>query len=1090
MDFSTRYKALNDAQKQAVDHVDGPLMVVAGPGTGKTELLSMRVAKILQSTDTLPQNILCLTFTESGADAMRDRLTDIIGQDAYKVPIHTFHGFGADVINRYNDYFYSGADFRTAHELDAYEIVRGILDELNYTNPLTTRLNGDYVHIKQILSTISELKRSGLTTSELLQIFDANDALFDAVEPTLTDAFSSRISMTTLPLLLPVTETITQLPTMELPADIAPLPNMLALSLARAVDEALAGKSTKPVTAWKRQWLEKDESNRDVFKARKRQSKLRALLVVYDLYLARMQEAKLFDFDDMILQVVHAMETQPELKFNLQEQYQYIMVDEFQDTNLAQDRILRNLTNNEVSGGRPNIMVVGDDDQAIYSFQGADVGNIIAFRERYQDVRLITLKDNYRSVEPILQAARGVITQGKNRLESIIKGIDKTLTAHVKVSSSTLIELREYDTPPDERAALVADIKAQLIKKTDKRSIAVLARRHSELLQLLPYFADADITVSYEKRDNVLDNELIQLVIQITELVMALAENQHDEAEQLLTEILPHPAWGFNAETIWRLSLSAHKTHQTWLEIMASLPAFQPLRSWLLELAQSVATMPLERLLDDVVGTNETINGSPLYNYFFNEQTLKDDPARYVNYLEALRAIREKVRDYQPGITPTIKTFVECIDLHLQLDIPITVQREGSHQTDAVQLMTVHKSKGREFDNVYITGAIDSAWGEKVRSPSRLISYPENLPLIPPGAELDERLRLFFVAMTRAKQRLIISYARQSESGQELRKASFLLPLTVRATSAPAHDTLTDQLQAARHAWYEPLVRPITSSMHEVLQPSLEHYKLSATHLNTFLDVSRGGPQAFLLNHLLRFPSAMPAAAAYGSAIHATLQRTHSHLKATGQQRPLEDILHDFEVNLRDKYLTPGEYDEFYERGEITLGAFLAAHYDDFSADQKVELGFGGQQVIVGDAQLTGALDLVDVNDTDKTIIVTDYKTGKPSRSWQGKTDFEKIKLHKYKQQLMFYKLLIENSRDYHAYTTTRGVLQFVEPTQSGEILALDSEFTTEEMSQFTKLIEAVWRHIIALDLPNAGAYEPSYKGMMAFEDDLLAEGN
>ena len=128
MDFSTRYASLNAAQKEAVDTIEGPVMVIAGPGTGKTELLSMRTANILKKTDTLPENILCLTFTESGASAMRERLVSIIGKDAYKVAIHTFHSFGTDVINQYSQYFYKGAYFRPADDLSRYEIIRTIFE--------------------------------------------------------------------------------------------------------------------------------------------------------------------------------------------------------------------------------------------------------------------------------------------------------------------------------------------------------------------------------------------------------------------------------------------------------------------------------------------------------------------------------------------------------------------------------------------------------------------------------------------------------------------------------------------------------------------------------------------------------------------------------------------------------------------------------------------------------------------------------------------------------------------------------------------------------------------------------------------------
>src|ERR1035437_9408703 len=117
MDFKKRYATLNKAQREAVDIIDGPVMVIAGPGTGKTELLSVRTANILKKTDTLPENILCLTFTDSGANAMRERLVGTIGKDAYKVAVHTFHGFGSEVINQYGEFFYEGAHFRPADEL-------------------------------------------------------------------------------------------------------------------------------------------------------------------------------------------------------------------------------------------------------------------------------------------------------------------------------------------------------------------------------------------------------------------------------------------------------------------------------------------------------------------------------------------------------------------------------------------------------------------------------------------------------------------------------------------------------------------------------------------------------------------------------------------------------------------------------------------------------------------------------------------------------------------------------------------------------------------------------------------------------------
>jgi DNA helicase-2/ATP-dependent DNA helicase PcrA len=1091
MDFTTRYAKLNAAQKQAVDTIDGPVMVVAGPGTGKTELLSMRAANILRQTDTLPENILCLTFTESGAAAMRERMVEIIGKDAYKVAIHTFHSFGAEIINQNGDYFYHGANFRAADELSSYELLRKIFDELDYTNPLASKMNGEYTHLGDTLMTISELKKSGLTSDELLVVLDANEQVLDTAEPLLGAVFATRLGKATVDNLQQVVETIRTI------GSVIPLPNIpllshaIADSLQHALDEATETNSTKPVTAWRNAWMKKNDTGDFILKTRERQIKLRAVSFIYYQYLSRMQESELYDFDDMILRVVHAMEVFPALQYNLQEKHQYIMVDEFQDTNMAQMRILYNLTNNPANEGRPNILVVGDDDQAIYSFQGADISNIINFRHAYDHVQTITLTDNYRSAAPILESAREVITQGDGRLENVIEEINKTLTAHRSTAGSS-VSLIESPTKHDERQQLVESIKQRINDGQPAESIAVLARRHHEIISLLPYFADANITVNYERRDNVLDIDPIITLEAVAKLVVALFDGKHDQVNALLPEFLAHPAMKFDPKDIWKLSLNAYSQHTSWMEVMAVTPAFTELHTWLVEVAAQVPHVPLEFILDTIMGRTTPEGGTftaPFFEYYFPAEKLQTQPDEYLVYLEALRTIRSKLRDYQQDETPTLRTLLSFITLHRQLGSVITsIRPHVDRQNGAVNLMTAHKSKGLEYDTVYIIGAVDTAWGERVRSRSRLIGYPENLPLAPSGDSLNERMRLFFVAMTRARKQLIISYSASDDSGKDTLCASFLLSTSLTPKKiTPAHDT-AQLIAGAEQRWYEPIVCLSTGTMQELLAPTLENYKLSVTHLNNFLDVSRGGPQAFLMNNLLRFPQAMSPSAAYGSAIHQTLQHAHAHVAATKSQRPVEDVLRDFEQNLRNQHLSSADFDTYFQKGSDTLHAFLSEKYDTFSDTQKVELNFAGQQVMIGDAHLTGSLDLVDISTEDKTIIVSDYKTGKASTSWTGKTDYEKIKLHKYRQQLMFYKLLVEHSRDYSQYTVTNGCLQFVEPTPRGEILSLEACATAEELDTFRKLIEVVWKKIMALDLPDTSEYEQSYKGMVAFEQDLLSD--
>lgn len=1097
MDFSSRYKNLNARQKEAVDAIDGPVMVIAGPGTGKTELLSMRAANILKKTDTLPENILCLTFTESGANAMRERLVSVIGPAAYRVAIHTFHSFGTEIINQNGKFFYHGAQFRPADELSSYELLRTIFDGLDHKNPLASRMNGEYTHLNDTLAVISELKKNGLTGDELRSVLDANNQVIREIEPVFSQLFANRLSKGITEHLSPAIETLRTMSADTPLTTITPLSVVLADSLESAVRHAEEDNSTKPITAWRNQWLKKDDKGDFILKSRERGTKLRAVADIYDKYLVAMHKAELYDFDDMILRVVHAMEVFPELRFNLQERYQYIMVDEFQDTNMAQMRILYSLTDNEVNNGQPNILVVGDDDQAIYSFQGADVGNIHTFRSTFA-ARLIVLTDNYRSAPDVLAHARAVIQQGSDRLEAHIPELDKTLTPH-HLNEPEAVTLTELPSKHDECSWLVDTIAKQIEEGQSPASIAVLARRHHELVNLLPYFAEKKIAVNYERRDNVLDLEPIRAIEHVAHIVVALFEQRHDDANSLLPELLAHPAFAIPPLTIWQLSLQAQTSTRSWMEIMSVTPELVSLHGWLIDMAKRTAYSPLEYLIDEIIGTpdrpvatfSDTAPASdftsPLYDYYFAPDKLRGTPDAYLQHLDALQTIRQRLREYAPDETPTLQSFLEFIRLHRQLDRQITSSRpHGEHLDHAVNLMTAHKSKGLEFDTVYVIGAVDSSWGERVRSRSRLISYPENLPLAPAGDTVDERLRLFFVAMTRSKRRLRISYSVSDLAGKSTQRASFLLGdiwNPERITSATTIESLT---QGAVMQWYQPVIQPLSQPLRDLLAPKLDVYKLSSTHLTHFLDVSRGGPEHFLMQDLLRFPQAKHPNTAYGSAIHITLQRTHAHLAATGKHRPTEDILHDFEQNLRAQHLAKADFDTFLQKGSDILSAFLEEKYITFSRSQKTELNFAGQGVHLSNARLTGSLDLVDIRGDH--IVVTDYKTGKPAHNWTGRTDYEKIKLHHYKQQLMFYNLLVANSRDYRRYAFEKGVLQFVEPTASGEIVALEAAFTADELAQFAQLIEKVWQRIVTLDFPSISEFEPSYKGILAFEQSLLDE--
>lgn len=1087
MEFEKRYQQLNAAQKKAVDTIEGPVMVIAGPGTGKTELLGVRIANILRKTDTLPQNILCLTFTDSGAIAMRERLISIIGPDAYKVPIHTFHSFGTEVISQNREYFYRGATFQAADDIRRYEIMRSIFDELDYKNPLASMMNGEYTYLQDALKVISELKRSGLTSEELRAVLDANEAAVDAAEKILVPLIQGSVSAKTaqgLEAALPQLQALSD--SAEVLFEITPLITVITDSLSHVLDDVATIHPTKPVTAWKGKWFTKDAKGEYCLASRSHHLKLRALASVYFEYLARMEQAGLYDYDDMILQVVHAMEVYDDLRFNLQEKYLYIMVDEFQDTNLAQLRILHSLTDNPVNEGSPNILVVGDDDQAIYSFQGADISNILSFRDTYPTTQLITLKDNYRSIESVVAAARDAIVQSQERLETTVAELDKTQTAHN--TSKGAVEVYSAASIEDERQWLVSAIADDIKSGITPSDITILTRRHSDIHGLLPYFQQAGIAVNYEQQDDVLAQPPIMALELLARVVVAISRGDHETANVLMPELLAHPACNITPVDLWRLSTEAYRDRKSWLEVMSVTPAFLPIHTWLIELAALAPHTALEPMIDRMLGRpSEEENNpfSPFFEHYFGIAQLEKAPHAYLSYLASLRTLRSHLRDYRSAGELTVASLIDYIESYRRLNIPLRSSFSSfDHQAGAVNIMTAHKSKGLEFDTVYVFNAVDSVWGQKARGGYRLIGYPENLPLAPAGDTVSERLRLFYVAMTRAKRRLRLSFSHSDEKGKESLVAWFLATVDeVQPIAAPA--TPAEEVQAAESAWYQPLITP-NQSLKEILSPFLSSYKLSATHLNTFMDITNGGPQAFLMNHLLHFPAAKSASASYGSAIHATLQQIHTHLVAEGELKPLEDVLKDFEQYLRAEHLTAADFDTYLQKGAEQLPVFLEANASSFHVTQKPELSFAHQEVRVGAAHLTGMIDVADIDEKAKTITVTDYKTGKPARDWKGRTEYEKIKLYKYRQQLLFYKILVEHSRDYGHLTATTGELCFVEADASGNIMTLDLAFSTEEVERLCRLIERIWHRIMALDLPDISQYEPTLKGILAFEQDLL----
>jgi DNA helicase-2/ATP-dependent DNA helicase PcrA len=1104
--YKEEYKLLNKAQREAVEATEGPVLVIAGPGTGKTQLLSMRVANILRTDDVLPGNILCLTFTDNAARNMRDRLSGIIGQPAYHVAIHTFHSFGTDIINQYPDYFTDRQLLQQIDELGRYELLQDIFEQLPHSNPLSTKVGDNFIFLKDTLSTISWLKQNALRPGELHTVLNANEKFIKATSSELAAAFANTPSPKQLPTYNKLLKNIQKQVSGKRYFGFPEYAADCAAELEQAIEETDAKSRFAPtITTWRNAWCRKNAEGQHEFKdGGQNYRKMQAVANVYQKLIDTMAEQGLYDFDDMVIEAVHAMETNHELRFNLQERYQYVLVDEFQDTNKAQLRILAALGDNPVHENRPNIMAVGDDDQAIYSFQGAEASNMAAFAEMYDRPTLITLEENYRSNANILLAGRGIAGQITDRLESAVPDTHKQLAAKKKYEAKVLdhlsfsSELAQYDW--------VAEEIAKLIKKGLKpEGIAVIAPRHKYLERLMPYLGEKRLPVAYERRENILDAPIITQLLTMAKLVVAIAENRQDDADALLGQVLSYDFWDIPPETLVQLSLDTYNKHKHWLDVLVKHPDkhVRGITAGFVELAKRSSLEPMEYLLDQLIGeghggvdseyddlqlpkSKKTGFVSPLRGYYFNKDRYERSTDTYLTLLGQLSTLRQRLRQWKPNRMLHIKDLVEFAELHRAANLKIIDTNPHTQTTSAVQVMTAYKAKGLEFDAVFVINAQDEVWGPTARSGSSRITLPRNLPIAPAGESDDDKLRLLFVALTRAKHTLHITGYNHSLENKLSPGLSFLAGregFELRAISKPA-PAGAEEILATDWAYR---FRQIIADKPALFEPILANYKLSVTHLNNFIDVQDKGPQYFLVHNLLRFPEALAPSAAYGDAVHKTLQWVHSELKNKTKLPGSGKIEAYFADMLARKHLRPSDHKRLDRRGREALEAYMKHRGKQFSARDMVERGFNNEGVVAGGANLSGKIDLLHFIDQG-IVEVRDFKTGKPARSWQGKDEFEKIKLHKYRQQLLFYKLLVEYSASFHKrLSVSGGALEFIEPNEQGKLVPnLELSFDPEELNRFAKLIGAVWAHIMKLDFPDTSKYPKTLKGIQQFEQDLI----
>jgi DNA helicase-2/ATP-dependent DNA helicase PcrA len=1121
---------LNKAQRQAVTTTEGPVLVIAGPGTGKTQLLTTRIAHILETTDTLAQNILCLTFTESAAGTMRERLANLIGQDAYDVTISTYHAFGSDLIRRYPDFFADDPNLQPVDDLGIDSIFREIIAQLPFSNPLKY----SDAYLGDIKTLVSDAKRALLSPDDLRAVARHNLAYIAEASPIVGSTLGNiiRISKKDTPAFEALASALLAIKTDNAKAGTVPLGALLSQSLDEALEEVRSSEKQTPLTKWKNTWLAKDTAGHFVVDGHKTNEKLLAAADVYEQYLATLKARSLFDYDDMILRAVRALETHNDLRYTLQEQYLYLLLDEFQDTNGAQLEVVKLLTDNPVNEGRPNVLAVGDDDQAIYAFQGANYSHMLQFNDMFKDVLVVPLTQNYRSHADVLHTARGIAEQIEERLHHHFPKIEKTLSAeNTKLPEQAIIERREAESDIMQFAWVAKRIRELLDEGMPASEIAVLGPQHKYLEPLVPFLNQQHIPVRYDKRENILDDPVVNQLLTMSELCIALGQNEVQRSNALWSEVLSFDFWELPTSLIWKLSLQANDEATSWTEKLLADERLRPMALFFIRLSQIYNSETLEMMLDYLVGTipliykddagQDATYTSPFYAYTFSEleaslnrtqtpgsaqaslfaeQDEQTVSAAFWELLTNLIVLRARLRDYRRSNDEPLhlQDFLDFVAQHRAAEIKILNTSPYASGTDAVQLMTAFKSKGMEFSAVFVLAVNNEAWSSKARGAGNRISLPANLQFIRyAGATDDERLRLFYVAVTRAKTHLFLVGYAQDYTGKTLSHLKYLdeytdeerawhSPLlpegTRRILPANEDSPLPAELEAYWQKRHEQALGD--TDLHALLAERLKRFQLSPTHINDFTDIMYCGPRAFFLRTILRFPTAPKPEVQFGNAMHETLEWVHKIAKQDGLLPSASALEKMYEQRLRAKKLDAHHTTQYLERGLAALKAYVAQRGHTIVPDNVVEYNFRNEGVFIGTAHLTGKIDKLIIDREHKKITIVDYKTGKKSHTrWT-----REAKLHKYRLQLYMYRALVEGSHTYAGYTVTDAYLEFVEPDEEGTINELHVVFDDDDYRRVQQLAQAVWDRIMTIDLPDISEYTPDIGGIEAFEAYLLGK--
>lgn len=937
-------QSLNPQQLQAVSHGVGPLLIIAGAGTGKTTVITERIKHLIFEKEIVPSDILALTFTEKSAREMEERVDIALPYGYTQMWISTFHAFCDRILKEEAIHIGLTPAYKLATEAETMMFLRKNLHRFNlkYFRPL----GNPYKFLQGMVQHFSRLKDDDITPEQYLE-------------------FAKSLEK-------------------------------------RAMSEEI------------------DEIEIQ---------KIQELAHAFSVYETLKAEEGIMDFSDLISNVLKLFRIRPNILKHYQKKFKYILVDEFQDTNYAQNEMAILL-----SGDTQNITVVGDDDQAIYRWRGAAIANIIQFREHFPKAKIVTLTENYRSTSEILDTSYKLIQNNNpDRLE-VKEKIDKKLTSGRGVKGSPIEFL--FGPRVENEADLVVEKIKELVKKKNLsyKDFAILIRANDHAQPFVRALERSGIPFQFLGPGHLFHQE------EIKDLISYLKVLYNFEDSEAMYRVITQAIFNFNARDIAALLIFAKKKNLSLFEAMEQVDDTY--------LSEQVK----EKIKEIVVMINKHLKrvqkdsaGQILY-YFFEDSGLL---RRFVNPESPMDEKRaqniakffEKLKTYEAEHTDaSIFAVVDWIDLSMQLgESPMAADVDWS-DVEAVNILTVHSSKGLEFPVVFIVNLVTQRFPtrgrrEQIPVPSDLIKE-----VLPEGdANLEEERRLFYVAMTRAKDYLFLTAANYYGEGKRERKIS---PFVIEALgeSVIEKNILRQKLESSVQQLSLIDILSQTRAIKDaeetatIAEAAATHYPvnfLSYSQIQTF----ESCPLHYRLKYILKIPSAPVPSLSFGTSVHAVL-RDYYQAIIRDEEIPEKFI----EKLLENSWIGEGYSSRSHEKNAYQHAALILNEYIKKNGIHKplaVETPF---QFYLGKMKVGGRIDRVDQLE-DGRIEIIDYKTG------TNQTDEKKIVKD---VQLTMYALAAMSVRDEIFNKTPDNIVLSLYYLESGDKLSTTrTEEQLDEAKEF-----------------------------------------